>query len=57
MIFQQVYACGNKRSENGDGENGSKIFGGAERVEIAWFKYLGAFCMNQAQMVQNVAEM
>ena len=25
-----------KKGENGDGEDGSEIYGGRERVEIAW---------------------
>ena len=35
FAFQCVYGCSDKKSENGDGENGSDISGGRERVEIA----------------------
>ena len=35
LAFQGVYGCSNERSENGEGEDGSEISGGGERVKIA----------------------
>ena len=32
--FQCIYECSDQRSVNGDGEDGSEISGGGERVNI-----------------------
>ena len=35
-FFNTVYGCSHESDENGDGEDGSKISGGEEKVEIIW---------------------
>ena len=36
LAFQCIYGCSDERGENGDGEEENEVFGGGERVQIAW---------------------
>ena len=36
LAFQCIYECSDERGEDGDGNKGSEIPVGHERVEIAW---------------------
>ena len=37
-----IYGCSDERGENRDGEEGSEVSGGEERVEIVWPLHLNA---------------
>ena len=36
ILFQCAYGRSDESGKNGDGEDGSEVYGGKERVDITW---------------------